>query len=161
MASKTSGSRKLKKNSLPKFEADVYSKIPSGDLIVFSVHYLIEQKMKITLEDIVSICFLLFPLKFGLKKFQKWPDSALVSRRWSDVRRKRYVTANADLEYSLTSKGSNLVKKVEKVLGVQRPNQSQRSNQHNRRNWLEPRSGKHNPQQARKKRPNQVKKSRG
>jgi hypothetical protein len=121
MASKESGSRKLKKNILPKFEADVYSKIPPGDLIVFSVHYLIEQKVKITLEDIVSICFQLFPLKFGLKKFQKWPDSALVSRRWSDVRRKKYITANADGEYGLTSKGSNLIRKVEKALGISVP----------------------------------------
>ena len=121
MASNASGSRKLKKNTLPKFEADVYSSIPPSDLIVFSVHYLIEHKIKITLEDIVSICFQLFRLKFGLKRFQKWPDSALVSRRWSDVRKKKYVVANTDLEYSLTSKGSNLVKKVEKALGVSTP----------------------------------------
>jgi hypothetical protein len=121
MASKESGSRKLKKSTLPKFEADVYSKVPPGDLIVFSVHYLMERRMKITLEDIVSICFQLFPLKFGLKKFRKWPDSAFVSRRWGDVRRKGYVAANTDLEYNLTSKGSNLVKKLEKILGISAP----------------------------------------
>jgi hypothetical protein len=121
MASKASGSRKLKKNTLPKFEADIYSGIPSGDLIVYSVHYLIEKEMKVTLEDIVSICFRLFPQKFGLKRFQKWTDSALVGRRWGEVRRNRYVTANANLEYNLTSKGSNLVKKVEKTLSIAAP----------------------------------------
>jgi len=118
MASKISGSRKLKKNILPKFEMDVYSKIPPGDLIVFSVHYLIEQKMKVTLEDIISICFRLFPQKFGLKKFPKWPDSALVSRRWSDVRRNGFVASDAELEFRLTSKGSNIIKKVGKILGI-------------------------------------------
>jgi hypothetical protein len=121
MASKTSGSRKLKKNTLPKFEAEVYSKIPSGGLIVFAVHYLIEQKIEITLEDIVSLCFLLFPHKFGLKRYPKWPDSAPISRHWGDVRRKRYVTANDYLGYRLTTKGTRLVKRVAKVLGVKLP----------------------------------------
>lgn len=118
MASKTSRSRKLKRKSLPKFEADVYSKIPSDGLIVFAVHYLIEHKIEITLEDIVSLCFLLFPHKFGLKKYPRWPDSAPISRHWGDVRRKRYVTANDYLGYRLTTKGIRLVKKVAKVLGV-------------------------------------------
>jgi hypothetical protein len=121
MASKTSGSRKLKKNTLPKFEAEVYSKIPSGGLIVFAVHYLIEQKIEITLEDIVSLCFLLFPHKFGLKRYPKWPDSAPISRHWGDVRRKRYVTANDYLGYRLTTKGIRLVRRVAKVLGVKLP----------------------------------------
>jgi hypothetical protein len=121
MASKASGSRKLKKNTLPKFEADVYSNIPSSELVVFSVHYLIERKVDVTLEDIISICFLLFPNKFGLKKYPKWPDSALVIRRWGDARKKKYVVANTNLEYKLTSKGLSLVKKVEKSLGIAAP----------------------------------------
>ncbi len=121
MASKVSGSRKLKKSNLPKFEADIYSKIPSDGLIVFAVHYLIEQKIEITLEDIVSVCFLLFPHKFGLKRYPKWPDSAPISRHWGDVRRKRYVTANDYLGYRLTTKGIRLVKKAAKVLGVTLP----------------------------------------
>ncbi len=121
MATKTSGSRKLKRKSLPKFEADVYSKIPSDGLIVFAVHYLIEHKIVITLEDIVSLCFLLFPHKFRLKRYPRWPDSAPISRHWGDVRRKRYVTANDYLGYRLTTKGTRLVRRVAKVLGVKLP----------------------------------------
>ncbi len=118
MASKASGSRKLKKSSLPKFEADVYSKLSSGELIVFAVHYLIEHKVEITLDDIVSVCFLLFPHKFGLKKYPKWPDSAYVGRRWGDIRRKRYIAVNNDPEYKLTVKGLNLVARISKALGI-------------------------------------------
>jgi hypothetical protein len=121
MASKTSGSRKLKRKSLPKFEADLYTKIPSDGLIVFAVHYLIGHKIEITLEDIVSLCFLLFPHKFGLKKYPRWPDSAPINRHWGDVRRKRYVTANDYLGYRLTTRGIRLVKRVAKVLGVKLP----------------------------------------
>ncbi len=119
MVSKASGSRKSKKNTLPKF--DVYSKIPQGELIVFAVQYLIEQKIEITLDDIVSVCFLLFPRKFSLKKYPKWPDSALVGRRWGISRKKKYVTASADLEYRLTVKGSRLIKMVSKKLGMVTP----------------------------------------
>ena len=121
MASKTSGSRKLKRKNLPKFEADLYTKIPSDGLIVFAVHYLIEHKIEITLEDIVSLCFLLFPHKFGLKRYPRWPDSAPISRHWGDVRRKRYVTANDYLGYRLTTKGIRLVRRAAKVLGVKLP----------------------------------------
>jgi hypothetical protein len=121
MAPKTSGSRKLKRKSLPKFEADLYSKIPSDGLIVFAVHYLIEHKIEVNLEDIVSLCFLLFPHKFGLKKYPRWPDSAPINRHWGDVRRKRYVTANDYLGYRLTTKGIRLVRRVAKVLGVKLP----------------------------------------
>jgi hypothetical protein len=121
MASKISGSRKLKKSSLPKFEADVYSNIPSGELLVFSVYYLIERKIEISLENIVFVCFLLFPRKFSLKKYPRWPDSALVGRRWSNARRKKYIVANADFEYRLTTKGLRLLKQVAKKLGVVTP----------------------------------------
>jgi hypothetical protein len=121
MAPKTSGSRRLKRKSLPKFEADVYSKIPSDGLIVFAIHYLIEHKIEITLEDIVSLCFLLFPHKFGLKKYPRWPDSAPINRHWGDVRRKHYVTANDYLGYRLTTKGIRLVRRAAKVLGVKLP----------------------------------------
>ena len=118
MASTTSGSRKLKKNSLPKFEAGIYANIPSGELIVFAVHYLLERQSEITLEDVVSICFRLFPHKFGLKKYPRWPDSALVGRRWGDARRKRHIVEDTDTRYRLTVKGLRLIKKVEKGLGI-------------------------------------------
>jgi len=121
MASKISGSRKLRKSLLPKFETDVYSKLPAGELIVFAVNYLVEQKIETSLEDIVSICFLLFPQKFGLKKYPKWPDSALVGRRWGDARKKRYIAVNTDFGYKLTSKGLRIVKKVSKALGLVTP----------------------------------------
>jgi hypothetical protein len=121
MASKASGSHKLKRKSLPKFQADIYSKIPSDGLVIFAVHYLIEHKIEITSEDVVSACFLLFPHKFGLKKYPRWPDSAPISRHWGDVRRKHYVTANDYLGFRLTTKGIRLVKRAAKVLGVKLP----------------------------------------
>jgi len=119
--SNASDPRKLRISALPKFEVDVYTRIPSGELIVYSAHYLMEQGMEITLEDIVSVCFRLFPHKFGLKKYPKWPDSALVSRRWRDARKKGTLSAGTNHGYKLTSKGLSLVKKVAKTLGLAAP----------------------------------------
>lgn len=118
MASKTSGSRKLKRSDLPKFDHDIYSRISLNNLIVYSVHYLLEQEIEVRMEDIVFACFLLFPQKFALKKYPRWPDSAVISRRWGDCRGKGYIAANTDLGFKLTAKGSRLAEKVAKALGV-------------------------------------------
>ena len=118
MTSKTSGSRKLKRSNLPKFDHDIYSRISLNNLIVYSVYYLLEQKVEVRMEDIVFACFLLFPQKFALKKYPRWPDSAVISRRWGDCRSKGYISANADAGIKLTAKGSRLAEKVAKVLGV-------------------------------------------
>ncbi len=118
MTAKASGSRKLKRKNLPKFNHDIYSRISSGNLFVYSVHYLLEQEIEVRMEDIVFACFLLFPQKFALKKYPRWPDSAVVSRRLSDCRSKGYIAANTDFGFKLTAKGSRIAEKVAKVLGV-------------------------------------------
>ena len=69
------------------------------------------------MEDIVFACFLLFPQKFALKKYPRWPDSAVVSRRLSDRRNKGYIAVNIDPGFKLTAKGLRLAKKIAKVLG--------------------------------------------
>ena len=76
MASSASVAKKLNKKNLPKFELDVYSKIALNSLVVFSVHYLQEKGIAITVEEVVSVCFRLFPQSFALKKYHRWPDSA-------------------------------------------------------------------------------------
>ncbi len=118
MTVKASGSRKLKRSSLPKFDHDIYSRISSRNLFVYSVHYLLEQEIEVRTEDIVFACFLLFPHKFALKKYPRWPDSVVVNRRLSDCRSKRYIAANTDFGFKLTSKGSRIAKRVAKLLGV-------------------------------------------
>ena len=118
MTDKSSGSRKLKRKNLPKFNHDIYSRISSRNLFVYSVHYLLEQEIEVRMEDIVFACFLLFPHKYALKKYPRWPDSAAVSRRLSDCRSKGIIAVNTDFGFKLTAKGSRLAEKVAKVLGV-------------------------------------------
>ena len=107
-----------KKAELPKFDPDVYTKIAPNDLLVYSIHHLHMQGSGITSEDVISACFTLFPKKFSLRKHPRWPDSAMVSRRWSDCRARGYIAGNAVHGFRLTSKGSRLAERIARVLGV-------------------------------------------
>jgi len=118
MALKISGTRRARKKDFPKFDAPLYSKVALSALTVYSVHYLLEREINAAMEDVVSACFLLFPQKFALKKYPRWPDSAVVARQFSRCRNKGYLAANADLGFKLTAKGARLAQKVAKILGI-------------------------------------------
>jgi len=109
------------KGDHPKFNPDIYTKIALTDLLVYSIYYLSDQGGEITSEDVISACFRLFPKRFALRKFPHWPDSAVVSRRWSDCRNRGYIVGNTVKGFKLTPKGFRFAEKVGKVLGGQHP----------------------------------------
>jgi len=102
----------------PKFNPDIYTTIKLNHLVVYSIYYLHHHGIDITPEDIISACFTLFPKRFSLKKYSQWPDTGMVSRHWSDSRRKGYLAAKTEPGFKLTAKGSRLAEKVAKILGV-------------------------------------------
>ena len=118
MTAKTSGARKLKRRSLPKFDPSVYSAISSVNLVAYAIHFLLERGIEIHMEDVVFGCFLLFPHKFALKKYPRWPDSAVVGRRVGDCRSKGYIAANTEFGFKLTVKGTLAAERAAKALGV-------------------------------------------
>ena len=95
----------------------MYTKITLNDLVLYSIYYLHKQRSETTSEDIVSACFVLFPRRFSLQKYPQWPDSAVVSRRWSDSKSKGYLLGSAIEGFKITSKGIKHAEKVEKSLG--------------------------------------------
>ena len=109
------------KGDLPKFDPAIYSKIALTDLLVYSMYYLYKQGGEITSEDIISACFLLFPKRFSLRKYPHWPDSAVVSRRWSDCRNKGYIVGSTVKGFKLTARGFRFAEKVGKTLDGQGP----------------------------------------
>jgi hypothetical protein len=111
----------VSKGKPPKFDPDIYIKISLNDLIVYSVHYLHNQAGEITSEDIISACFELFPRRFSLRKYPNWPDSAVVSRRWSDCKSRGYIVGSTAKGFKLTAKGFRYAEKVGKSLGRERP----------------------------------------
>jgi len=107
-----------KKSAPPRFDPDHYSKVILNDLVVYSVYYLHKQGQDITSEDIVSACFVLFPKRFSMRKYPQYPDSGIVSRRWSDCKSKGYLKGNATKGFEITARGIKRAEKVEKSLGT-------------------------------------------
>jgi len=95
----------------------VYIKITLNDLVVYSIYHLHKQDSEITSEDIISACFVLFPKRFSLRKYPQWPDSGIVSRRWSDCKSKGYLRGSAVKGFELTARGIKRAEKIEKSLG--------------------------------------------
>ncbi|MBL8099643.1 MAG: hypothetical protein JNK81_10700 [Anaerolineales bacterium] len=118
MASRKSNVKKISIKKLPKFELDVYSQLSLSDLVVFALSYLEEKEVDATTEEIISICFRLFPNRFGLKNYPRWPDSALVIRRLNDAREKKLVKGNPNDGFALTFKGKQVAKRISKALGI-------------------------------------------
>lgn len=121
MASRESVAKKINIKNLPKVELDVYSKIALNKLVVYAVHILQKQGVTATVEEIVSICFRIFPHSFSLKHYPRWPDSALVIRRLNDAREKGNIKGNAAEGFSLKYKGRQLAKRVARALGLAAP----------------------------------------
>lgn len=121
MASNATGSKLLKKKNLPYFELDVYSTIALSDLVIYSIYSLQKQGSEITTENVVFTCFGLFPHKFSLKNYTRWPDSALVARRLSDCKDRGTLKGNSAQGFLLTYKGLKLAERVAKQLGVYVP----------------------------------------
>ncbi|KXK12597.1 MAG: hypothetical protein UZ14_CFX002002297 [Chloroflexi bacterium OLB14] len=113
-------SKKIIVKKLPKFEADLYANLSLADLVVFAMSYLEERGVEATTEEIVSISFRLFPHKFGMKQFPRWPDSALVIRRLNDAREKKFVKGNPNDGFALTFKGKQVAKRISKQLGIKK-----------------------------------------
>ncbi|MCE9645883.1 MAG: hypothetical protein K8S20_07775 [Chloroflexi bacterium] len=111
----------LHKRGLPKFNPELYQKIALNDLVVYSIHHFQQDGREITSEDVISACFLLFPRRFSMRNYPHWPDSAVVSRRWTECRSKGYLSGNASEGFKLTARGARFAERVAKKLGVEKP----------------------------------------
>jgi hypothetical protein len=106
-----------KTSTTPAFDPATYTRIALNDLVVYSVYYLYKQGSEIASEDIISACFVLFPKRFSLRKYPQWPDSGIVSRRWSDGKSRGYLRGDAASGFQITAKGIRRAEKIEKSLG--------------------------------------------
>jgi hypothetical protein len=106
-----------RKSTPPRFDPEYYSKVTLNDLVVYSVYYLHKQGSEITSEDIISACFVLFPKRFSMRKYPQFPDSGIVSRRWSDCKSKGHLKGSAIKGFAITKRGIKRAEKVEKLLG--------------------------------------------
>lgn len=116
-----SAATKLIRENLPEFGADIYSNIPSGELVVFAIQFLQDDNIPATVEEVVSACFRFFPHSFSLKNYFFWPDSALVARHLSSAKENGYIKGNPVDGYALKVLGRQVAKRVAKSLGLPQP----------------------------------------
>ena len=95
----------------------LYSDISLDELVTYSIHELLEQKMEATFENVVAKCFELFPDKFSLMGYPQWPDSARVNKSWLRCRTDfKYIKGSVKSGFTITSKGLDAVERVQKKL---------------------------------------------
>ena len=121
MAPRKPLAKKLKKKDFPKITSDVYTTIPLESLVVYAIYFLEERKIVPTTEEIVSVCFRLFPNYFSLKNYPRWPDSALVLRQLDTVRARGLLKGDAVKGYAVKYKGKLLAIRIAKALGLVKP----------------------------------------
>ncbi|MBV6395185.1 MAG: hypothetical protein HFACDABA_00756 [Anaerolineales bacterium] len=102
----------IKKN-YPTFAFETDARLTLGDLTVFAIFHLERHAADFTAEDVVAACFAMFPRRFALRGYPHWPDSAVVGRRWAELRAKGWLARSL----KLTARGTRHAAQVEKRLG--------------------------------------------
>lgn len=101
------------KKDSPVFSVETYAKLTLGELTVFAIHHLEKHAAEFTAEDVAAACFEMFPGRFALRGYPHWPDSAVVGRRWAELRAKGWLSRS----FKLTARGARRAAQVEKMLG--------------------------------------------
>jgi hypothetical protein len=102
---------------MTKFNASLYSNLSLDELVTYSVSTLSNEGKEATFENIVARSYELFPEKFSLVGYPQWPDSSRINKSWLRCRTDfKYIQGTVKTGFSLTSKGLEIVEKVQKRL---------------------------------------------
>lgn len=106
---------------MPKITQEMYASLPTGELVLFAIQQLHADGVPATAEEIVSICFKLFPHRFSLKNYFYWPDSAHVAQALKYSKEKGYVKETPVEGFILRPAGRQLAKQAAKAMGIRLP----------------------------------------
>jgi hypothetical protein len=104
-----------------KITQDMYASLPTGELVLFAVQHLHADGVPASAEEIVSICFKLFPRRFSLRNYFYWPDSAHVAQALKYAKEKGYIKETAADGYILRPAGRKLARQAAKAMGIPFP----------------------------------------
>jgi len=96
-------------------EEELYKKVSTNDLILFSIYSVMAKKEKRTFERLVKECFILFPKSFSFSRISKWPDSRKLDRPLRTLRKRRLITGDPKSFFSLTKLGRKTAEETAKV----------------------------------------------
>lgn len=106
---------------LPVIPQDRYASLPTGELVLFAVQHLHADGVPATIEEIVSLCFKLFPHRFSLKNYFYWPDSAHVAQALKYAKEKGYVKDSQPEGVILRPAGRKIARQAARGIGIPFP----------------------------------------
>jgi hypothetical protein len=106
---------------MSKITQEMYASLPTGELVLFAIQQLHADGVPATAEEIVSICFKLFPHRFSLKNYFYWPDSAHVAQALKYSKGKGYVKETPAEGFILRPAGRQLARQAAKAMGIRLP----------------------------------------
>ncbi len=97
------------------FDKEIYEKLGTNDLILFTIYLVIDDKEDCSFERIVDRSFSLFPEKFCFPKISDWPDSRKLDRPLRTLRKKKLITGSPKTSFFLTRLGKKMAEGIAKT----------------------------------------------
>ena len=96
----------------------VYASLDLNRLASFTVHWLQQQRIPTSFENIVVAAFRMFPAKFALEGYLEYPDAARINRALLQLRPKyrNWARGNVQKGFVLTESGLAEVRHVQDIL---------------------------------------------
>jgi hypothetical protein len=102
-------------SGLKRFPAKSYKKIDLDRLAVYALYVLEKNRVPLYFDYIAVAMFRLFPKKFSMANFSKYPDTNRINkaiRRLTDQTRKSWATGSVENGFNLTGLGKEIGKQV-------------------------------------------------
>lgn len=93
-------------------EEELYKRASIGDLILFCIYVLNEEKKECSFGNLTRKCFDLFPKTFRLSGYLKWPDTRKLDRPLRALRKQNFISGNPSTSFELTPKGKKRASKI-------------------------------------------------
>ena len=95
-----------------------YLSFTQDELVVAALALAQEKVSRISFEQLVAQCFEMFPKKFELHGYPRWPNAVIVNKSWLRCRTDKHLIAGNVAEgFALTPKGIEVAKRILAGLG--------------------------------------------
>lgn len=98
------------------YQAEIYSNLPSDQLILFAILTIKRSGEECTFERLIKECFTLFQKSFNFHRYPQWPDSLKLDRPLRDLRNRNLITGNNTTRFELSRLGERYGLEIEKKL---------------------------------------------
>ncbi len=102
--------------SKKKYDEEIYTRINTGNLILFGIYLVSLRGDNCTFERLVAECFLQFPRVFAFRRYPEWPDSLKFDRPLRKLREMGLVVGTIKDRFLLTEFGKQKALETKEIL---------------------------------------------